>query len=317
MKKTFSFILILSSLLFFTACSGANKESFSSNNTKDNNGKVKVMVSFNPLKELVKVIGGDKVEIKTVVPEGGEPHNFEPKIKDMERINAADVFVYNGFGMESWVDKALKTIDNKELIIVEASKKVKPLKNKEHEQGEHKEEEEHKGHEHGQYDPHTWLSLKAAIKQSEAIKDALIKADAKNKDYYEKNYENFKKDLENLYAEYKSKFDTVKEKHFVTGHAAFGYLCRDFNLEQNSVENVFAEGEPTTKKMKELVDYCKKNNIKTIFLEENVSEEVSKTLAKEVGAKVEKIYTVTNSVDNKGYIEIMKYNLEKIYESLK
>ncbi|EJO5346541.1 zinc ABC transporter substrate-binding protein [Clostridium botulinum] len=312
MKKILSFILILSNIMLFTACSNRNKESFSQ---KD--GKIKVVVSFNPLKEYVKAIGKDKVEIKSIIPEGGEPHDFEPKIRDMESINNANIFVYNGLGMEAWVDKTLKNIDNKGLVLVEASKNVTPLKNKESEHN--KEDGSNKEHEdnHGQYDPHSWLSIKAAIKQSETIKDALVKVDHKNKDYYENNYKDFRKDLEKLYNEYENKFKSVKSNNFVTGHAAFGYLCRDFNLKQNSVENVFAEGEPTTKKMKELIDYCKKNNIKTVFVEENVSEEVSKTLAKEVGAKVEKIYTLTNSVENKGYVEIMKYNLEKIYESLK
>lgn len=312
MKKILSFILILSNIIFFTACSAQNKESFSS---KDE--KIRVAVSFNPLKEYVKAIGKDKVEIKSIIPEGSEPHDFEPKIRDMESINNANIFVYNGFGMEAWVDKTLNNIDNKGVVVVEASKNVTPLKNKESEEGHDKGHEEEHEHSHGQYDPHTWLSIKAAVKQSEVIKDALIKVDPKNKNYYENNYKDFKESLEKLYSEYKKKFESVKGNHFVTGHAAFGYLCRDFNLEQNSVENVFAEGEPTTKKMKELIDYCKKNNIKTVFLEENVSEEVSKTLAKEVGAKVEKIYTLTNSVENKGYIEVMQYNLEKIYESLK
>lgn len=312
MKKILSFILILSNIIFFTACSAQNKESFSS---KDK--KIKVVVSFNPLKEYVKAIGKDKVEIKSIIPEGSEPHDFEPKIRDMESINSANIFVYNGFGMEAWVDKTLKNIDNKGLVVIEASKNVTPLKNKELEEEHHEENKEKHEHNNGQYDPHTWLSIKAAVKQSEVIKDALINVDPKNKNYYENNYKDFREKLEKLYDEYKKKFEGVKGNHFVTGHAAFGYLCRDFNLEQNSVENVFAEGEPTTKKMKELIDYCKKNNIKTVFLEENVSEEVSKTLAKEVGAKVEKIYTLTNSVENKGYIEIMQYNLEKIYESLK
>ncbi len=207
-----------------------------------------MVVSFNPLKEYVKAIGKDKVEIKSIIPEGAEPHDFEPKIRDMESINNANIFVYNGFGMEAWVDKTLNNIDNKGVVVVEASKNVTPLKNKESEKEHDKGHEEEHEHSHGQYDPHTWLSIKAAVKQSEVIKDALIKVDPKNKNYYENNYKDFKESLEKLYSEYKKKFESVKGNQFVTGHAAFGYLCRDFNLEQNSVENVFAEGEPTTKK---------------------------------------------------------------------
>jgi zinc transport system substrate-binding protein len=234
----------------------------------------------------------------------------------------AKVFVYNGLDMESWVGKTLESISNKELIVVESSKGAELIKNthdEEHHDGEeHEEDEKHEDeHEHGEYDPHLWLSLKEAKVQTKNIRDALVQADSINKDFYEKNYEEFAKKLDELYNEYKKKFDTVQSKYFITGHAAFGYLCRDFGLEQKSVEDVFAEGEPTPQKLKGLADFSKKNNIKTIFMEELASPKVSETLAREVGAKVEKIYTIESREDNKDYIQSMRDNLEKVYNSLK
>ncbi|HWR61400.1 MAG TPA: zinc ABC transporter substrate-binding protein, partial [Clostridia bacterium] len=102
----------------------------------------------------------------------------------------------------------------------------------------------------------------------------------------------------------------------VTGHAAFGYLCRDFGLVQSSVRDIYAEGEPSAQQLAELVEYCRENNITTIFAEEMASPEVSQTLANEVGAKVETIYTIENSDGDKTYIERMEENLVKIYDSL-
>ena len=268
--------------------------------------KLQVVVSFNPLKEFAEAVGKDKIEVKTVVPEGVEPHDFEPKIKDMENISNATVFVYTGFGMESWVDKTLSAIDNKNLVVVDSSKGVEAIKN----QGEEIEE-------HGQFDPHIWLSLKEAKIQTENIKDALVKADGKNKDFYEKNYKEFSGGLDKLYSEYKGKFDGLANKNFVTGHAAFGYLCRDFGLVQNSVEDVFAGGEPTPQKLRELVELSKQNKIKVIFMEELASPRVSETLAKEVGADVQKIYTIESKEENKNYIQSMEENLANIYNSLK
>ena len=123
--------------------------------------------------------------------------------------------------------------------------------------------------------------------------------------------------IESLFNDYKTKFGSVKNKNFVTGHAAFGYFSRDFGIIQNSVEDVFEEDEPSSKKLIELGDYCRKNNIKTIFVEDMVSPKVSETLAKEAGAKAEKIYTIESKENNKDYLERMRENLEKIYESLK
>ena len=93
-------------------------------------------------------------------------------------------------------------------------------------------------------------------------------------------------------------------------------MCRDFGLEQRSVENLFAEGEPTPKQLEDLVSYCKENNIKTVFSESLASPKVSETLANEVGAEVVPIMTLESKEDDKNYIEAMRYNLDVINKCL-
>ena len=268
--------------------------------------KLKVSVTFDAMKEFTEAVGGDKVEISTIIPDGTEPHDFEPKAQDLAGLSTAKVFVYSGFGMESWADKAVQAANNSDLVTVEASKGADPIKNTD--AGEIKE--------HGQYDPHIWLSLKGAEIETKNIKDGLVKADPSNKEVYEKNCDDFVSKLESLYTEYDQKFKSVSKKSFVTGHAAFGYLCRDYGLSQNSVEDVYAEGEPSAQQLAELVKYCKDNKVTTVFAEDMASPEVSKTLADEVGAKVETIYTIESGEDNKTYLERVESNLKKIYESL-
>lgn len=305
--KKFITLLLMTAIVLSTLVGCSTNEKGKSTISSDKGDKIKVVVSFNPLREFAMAVGKDKIQVVTMVPEGVEPHDFEPKAKDLLELTEAKVFVYNGLGMENWVDKSLSSIENKNLNVVDASKGSNLIKNSS--------EDEIK--EHGQYDPHIWLSLQEAKVETKNIKDALVKADEKNKDYYEKNYEEFSKSLDNLYEEYKSKFGSLQNKSFVTGHAAFAYLCRDFGLNQQSVEGVFAEGEPTAAKLKELVEYAKNNNVKTIFVEELASPKVSETLANEVNAKVQKIYTIECKEDNKTYMDAMKENLENIYNSLK
>lgn len=300
-KKWIAFMLCLFTALNFSACGSSHNQT---DNTKG--GKIKVSVTFNAMKEFVAAVGKDKVEISTIIYDGTEPHEFEPKAKDLAGLSTANVFVYSGFGMEPWADDAIKAANNSKLITVEASKGAEPITNTDPEEIK----------EHGQYDPHIWISIKGAEIEVKNIKDGLINADPSNKDYYEKNCSDFISQLEELYKEYDEKFKSVQKKSFVTGHAAFAYLCRDFGLTQNSVEDVFAEGEPSAQKLTELVDYCKENKVTTIFAEEMVSPAVSKTLADEVGAKVETIYTVEGSEDDKTYLERMTDNLSKIYDSL-
>lgn len=274
---------------------GSNSKSESKNNTED---KLNIMVSIYPLKEFTEKIAGDKAEVKCLVPDNMEPHDYEPKTKDFGDLAKSDAFIYNGLGMETWVDQVNEIIKDKNVVILDSSENVDVRK-----EGE-------------AVDPHTWLSLKNAEVQSENIKNTLIKLDEKNKEYYEDNYEKFKEELENLYNEYKPKFDSLAKKDFITGHAAFGYLCRDYGLTQKSVENLFGEGEPTPKQLEDLVNFCKENNIKTVFSESLASPKVSETLAKEVGANVVPIMTLESKEDDKGYIEAMKYNLDEIYKCL-
>lgn len=308
MKKIISIILSTCIIITLVGCSKStiNMKEETTSKLQSNQSKLQVVVSFNPLKEFAQAVGKDKIEVKTIVPEGVEPHDFEPKIKDMKSISDADLFVYSGFGMETWVDKTLSAIDNKNLVVVNSSNGINPIKNQDEEVQEH-----------GQFDPHIWLSLKDAKIQTKNIKDALVKADKKNAGYYEKNFAEYSKKLDKLYSEYNLKFSSVKNKNFVTGHAAFGYLCRDFGLKQNSVEDVFAGGEPTPQKLKKIVELSKKYKVKVIFMEELASPRVSETLAKEIGASVQKIYTIESNEENKSYIESMEENLSKIYVSLK
>lgn len=305
----------------FSACGDTDKQGNGSTDAAEQS-KLKVSVTFDAMKEFVEAVGKDKVEITTIIPSGAEAHDFEPKAQDLVGLSTANVFVYNGLGMEGWVEEALAATDNANLVVVEASKGADLIERETSSEdsgedaGQEEDSEYGEGHSHGKYDPHLWLGIKGAQTEVENIKDALVEADPANKDYYEQNCEDYLAQLEALYEEYRDKFQSVEKKDFVTGHAAFGYLCRDFGLEQNSVRDVFAEGEPSAQQLTNLIEYCKENNITTIFTEEMVSEEVSQTLADEVGAKVEVVYTMENAQDGMTYLERMESNLSKIYDSL-
>lgn len=287
MKKIFMIIPLMGALLL-SSCGTAASSSDSS--------KLKVLVSINPLKEITEKIGGDKIEVSSIIAPGLEVHDYQLTPKDIIKLKSSKLFIYNGLNLESFKDELLSSSDNKNLDTVDASKGSAVIKTSDG------------------TDPHLWISLTGSKIIASNIKDALIKNDPKNKAYYENNYNEFIKNIDSLYNKYKPLFASLNKKSFVTGHAAFAYFCRDFNLSQESVEDVFASGEPSAKKLAELTDYCKNNNIKTIFVENLVSPKVSETLAKEVGAKTVKINTFLEGND---YIETQKDNLEKVYESLK
>ncbi|WP_337476317.1 metal ABC transporter substrate-binding protein [Acidaminococcus timonensis] len=293
--------LFCSVLLLLAAGCGAPKAE------KPDGGKLPVVASFYAMKEITQAIGGDKVDVRTLIPEGTEPHEFQPTTRSMKDLSRARVLVIQGLGMEPWAEEMVKAAENKDLVQVVAAQQVQPIQN----------EEKEEIREHGQYDPHAWLSPSCAQLEARAIADGLAKADPANRAYYEANADKFIARLQTLEDQYKEKFRQVHRKDFVTGHAAFAYVCRDFGLEQSSVEGVFASGEPNARQLAALVEFCRERGVKTIFTEAAVSPKTSQSLAREVGAKVVPIHTLEGSEGEGDYLQQMEENLERIYESLK
>lgn len=331
MKKRISILALMMTMIFaFTACAKAE--------VKNTDGKISVGVTIYPLQYFTERIGGDKVEVFSIIPDGSDAHTFDPKPKDLSNLTNTDIFIYNGLGMEEWIDSILTVVEGTEVKVVEASTGIEALpattEDEDHShEGETEEEhaahadeedvdhsneteEEHADHDHGAYDPHVWLSLDSAIVQAENIKNSLVEVDSTNKEYYETNFEELKKDLTSLKDEFSEKMASLTNKEFVTGHAAFGYLTNDFGLNQTSISDVFGEGELTPKYLEEIISYAKEKNVKVIFSESTASTKEAETLAKEIGATVEKIYSLETKEDDLNYLDGMRYNLEKIYESL-
>ncbi len=292
--------LFCSVLLLLAAGCGAPKAE------KPDGGKLPVVASFYAMKEITQAIGGDKVDVRTLIPEGTEPHEFQPTTRSMKDLSRARVLVIQGLGMEPWAEEMVKAAENRDLVQVVAAQQVQPIQN----------EEKEEIREHGQYDPHAWLSPSCAQLEARAIADGLAKADPANRAYYEANADKFIARLQTLEDKYKEKFRQVHRKDFVTGHAAFAYVCRDFGLEQSSVEGVFASGEPNARQLAALVEFCRERGVKTIFTEAAVSPKTSQSLAREVGAKVVPIHTLEGSEGEGDYLQQMEENLERIYESL-
>ena len=161
-KKIISGVLAAIASIMLIGCGSSSNTNTTNEENKD---KVNIMVSVYPLKEFADKIAGDKAEISCMVPENMEPHDYEPKTKDFEALTKSDAFIYNGLGLETWVDSVNSAIGDKDIRIVDSSDGVDVRK------------------EGDSIDPHSWLSLKEAQKQAENIKNTLVEIDEKNKDY--------------------------------------------------------------------------------------------------------------------------------------
>lgn len=308
MKKTVTKILCLVVALSIAIISGCTSKTTNVDKNSGDDKKISVYTSFYAMYDFTNKIGGDKINLANLVPAGTEPHDWEPTPTDIANLEKADVLIYNGAGMEAWLDKILNTLENKKLIAVETSKDLKLIDNTDQD-------------EDLKYDPHVWLNPMLAKKQMEAVKNALVTADPSNKDYYEKNYADYAKKLDDLDNEFKAAVAKVKKKDIVVAHQAFGYICDAYGLKQVAIEGLTADAEPSPARMAEIVKFAQENNVKYIFFEELVSSKVAETIAKEVGANTEVLNPLEGLEEKdiqagKEYFSVMRENLEVLKKAL-
>ncbi len=269
---------------------------------------IEVVASFHAMAELAKAVGGDQVEVSTITPSGASIHGFEPRGADLVALSKADLLVYNGQGMEPWIDPALNSIERDDLIAIDTSEGVDLLPIDEDSNGQE--------HDHGPNDPHIWLGITSCIHQTNQIRDAFTQFDPENGEQYKMQAKIFTDTLQEYLDNARERLEGVTTRHFVTGHNAFGYLARDLDLEQSAVQGIYAEGEPTAQGLAEIVEEVRGKGVSVVFFESQASPAVSAALATELGAETRQIYTMESAENDLTFLERIEYNLDAIVESL-
>ncbi|MEH6905948.1 zinc ABC transporter substrate-binding protein [Bacillus sp. AFS006103] len=306
MKRLLCPIIIF--LLVVSGCSNAVQTK--SERVSEGTKKLQIVTTFYPMYYFTQKVAGNSANVELLIPNGAEPHDWEPTAKDMAKIQDADIFIYNSRYFESWTEKVLKSINDSDLTVIEASKGVELMNALE------SEEENHSDHASSK-DPHVWLSPVLAQQEVDTITNAIEKLDPIHKNEYEKNAEDFKSQLADLDHLYKETINKAEKKEFVTQHAAFGYLAKQYGLTQIPIAGLSPDVEPTLGKLKELTELTKKKHVKVIYFEGLTSSKVAQTLANEIGAKTEVLNPLeglTKEEQEKGldYIDVMKKNLKAL-----
>ncbi|SDK24578.1 zinc transport system substrate-binding protein [Paenibacillus sp. OK060] len=347
-----SALALLFSLTLIVAGCGQNQSASDSSTSSANTpapaeteeAKLNVEVSFYPMYEFTKNVAGDLANVHTLVPAGMEPHDWEPTPQDIASIEKADVLVYNGAGMESWIDQVTGSLSNAKLIQVEASHGIDLLEGSEEEEHDHEhadttdthdhadeattEEHDHDhdaeaeeghthDHDHGGLDPHVWLSPALAVKEVRNIEAGLAQAAPEHAEQFKQNADAYVAKLEALDQDFKAAVADSKRKDFITQHAAFGYLAKEYGLQQVPIAGLSPEQEPSAAQMASVIDFAKEHQVKTIFFETLVSSKVSETIANEVGAKTAVLNPIEGLTEEEiatgmDYIGVMRQNLEAL-----
>lgn len=288
--KKFCRGFLIFAFLFLASCTSS-----------EDNG-INIVTTSNPNQNLVKYIAQDKVNLHTLTFNSSS-HSFEFKPEDIKKIEDADIVFYNGLGLDEKVlefsnskKKFVQTTKNAELI------EISDEHSDNHNHGEHN------------YDPHVWLSLKEYKTMGKVVLDELIKIDSSNKEFYTKNYNDLVKRADSMYSTYKKDFDNLKNREFVSNHASYKYLARDFGILNSSIYDVNNHGEANPRDIETIIDAVKTKDIKLIIGDEFDSNKELEVISNETGVN----YKLVNNLERSGdfFTEYEKL-LSSIYDGLK
>lgn len=229
--------------------------------------RLEVVASFYPVYFFASQIAGERAEVRNITPAGAEPHDFAPTAQDIVRIERADLIVLNGGGVEGWAESVIQQVDPSKVVVV--SDGLMTL-----------EEDESRV-----ADPHVWLSPVLVKRVAEKIAAGYIQIDPAQTSFYERNLAEVKTKLDALDAEYRTRLASCAKKDFITSHAAFGYLAKEYGLRQIPIAGLSPEEEPSAQELARIADFAKENDVRVIFFESLVSPRLAETIASEIGAE--------------------------------
>lgn len=262
-----------------------------------------IVTSFYPIYvftiNITKDVPGVKV-INMTEPQTGCLHDYQLVPADMKVLEKADVFVINGAGMESFLDKVVGQLPN--LNIIEGSVGIPLLED-----------------ENGDKNPHVWVSITGAINEVENITEGLAKLDSKNSAQYNKNSQEYLKRLKSLREKMHEALDEIKTKDIITFHEAFPYFAQEFGLNIVSVVEREPGSEQSAGELAATIKAINESQTKALFAEPQYSQKAAESIASQTGAKVyilDPVVTGPNDAAPDSYEKTMEENLKVLIEAL-
>jgi zinc/manganese transport system substrate-binding protein len=280
--------------------------------------KVKVIASFSILGDLVKNVGGDRLEVATLVGPDGDAHVYEPTPAASKAVARADLVVVNGLGFEGWMERLIQTSGYKGPVVV-VSQGIKP---REMTKEEDKEPAYGARHEH-KIDPHAWQNLSNGRVYVENIAKALISLDPQGASVYQANAEAYKAKLSDLDRWVKTELSGLpqQKRRMITSHDALGYFAAAYGITILSPMGFSTESEASAGDIAKLIRQIRQEKITAVFVENVADPRLMEQVARESGVTLGgRLYS--DALSKPGglaptYVEMFKNNVTKIIAAMR
>lgn len=271
---------------------------------------VKAVASFSILGDMVREVGGDRVEVVSLVGANGDVHAYEPSPRDAKALAEAKLLVVNGLGFEGWMPRLVDAAHFKGTLVV-ASNGIKTRQMTEGGDGSR-----------AITDPHAWQSLVNGKTYVENIRDGLSSADPDGKPTYEANAKRYLAAIDQLNAQIKATLGKLppQRRRIITSHDAFGYFGAEYGLQFMAPEGVSTDSQASAKDVARIIRQVKANQIPAVFIENIADHRLLDQIARETGAKIGgELYSDALSGPNgpaATYLDLVRYNVATLTAAL-
>ena len=271
--------------------------------------KIAVLATFYPLYDFAQNVGGDKVSVSLLVPETVDVHDFEPTPSSITAVSSANVLIYNGAGLEPWIQNVVSSAGNPNLITVDTSQGITLLPvSAQFQQGNQT------------IDPHIWLNPENAKQQVNNILQGLIKADPADTQYFTDNANVYEAKLDELNTEAINATTNTATNVFVTFHEAFAYFAKQYNVTQLSILGPFEE-EPNPTDIQNVITAINQYHLKYVGYESLENPAISQSISSQTNATLINMnpiegLTTQEKANGDNYISLMKQDIANIHLAL-
>ncbi|TCK08534.1 metal ABC transporter solute-binding protein, Zn/Mn family [Marinobacterium mangrovicola] len=266
-----------------------------------------VVASFTVLADVVKNVGGDQVNVTSLVPANGDPHDFEPSPENARALKQADVTFLSGENLEIWFERLAEASGNTQTPVIVSDGIAT-----------------HTFEEDGEtiIDPHVWNSAANVLVWIDNIEQALVAAAPEDAAAIHQSADAYRQKIQALDADIKAKIDAVPEeaRKVLTSHDAFGYYTAEYGVQFMSPLGVSTETEASAGEVARLIDQIKEEGVKVYFIESSNDGRLVEQIANATGAKSggELYPEALSAADGVAptYIELMNFNTSQILSAI-
>lgn len=271
-----------------------------------------IVVTIPVLKDLTEQVGGPHVRVTSLLSGYENEHTYSPRPSDLMAVRKARLLFEVGLGLEVWVANLVKNAGGPSLTVVTTSKGVGLVREGHGHDGDHPD-----GDEQEQGNPHIWLDPENAVTMMRHITEALIKADPNHAQDYRRNQASYLKRLDQLRAELSERVRGLSDRRFVAHHPAWPYFARRFGFQIVGTIQAQSGSEPSALQIQNLIATIKKQKIKVVVSEIQLSQKLPELLAKEAGARVVVLTTLPGGLPRtETYLDMLRYNVLQLANAL-